>query len=203
VSAPPTSAADPAPNPAANRTSTGDDLGGRLLRDEPGPWRRSTARKVLLAAGIALFAAFWIWALFFASKEAVNKIGDEAWAERAEAICADYDVRLQEVEAQREADPVARAAIVVESTDLLSAMLDDVVAVEPTDEKGRAIVPDWESDYRVLLEDRYRYADRLRAGENVPFTETAVDGVPITERIETFAGDNGMRSCAPPRGSIV
>ena len=25
------------------------------------------------------FAAFWIWALFFASKEAVNRIGDRAW----------------------------------------------------------------------------------------------------------------------------
>ena len=26
------------------------------------------------------FAVFWVWALFFASKEAVNKIGDRAWA---------------------------------------------------------------------------------------------------------------------------
>ena len=76
-------------------------------------------------------------------------------------------------------------------------------AVEPTDEKGQAIVPAWEADYRTLLDDRYAYADRLRSGENVPFTETAVDGVPITERIETFADDNEMPSCAPPRGSIV
>jgi hypothetical protein len=53
------------------------------------------------------------------------------------------------------------------------------------------------------LNDRYTYADRLRAGQDGPFTETAVRGVPITERIETFAGDNEMPSCAPPRGSIV
>ena len=64
-------------------------------------------------------------------------------------------------------------------------------------------MPAWEADYRTLLADRYRYAERLRDGENVPFTETAVDGVPITERIETFAGDNEMPSCSPPRGSII
>ena len=40
-------------------------------------------------------------------------------------------------------------------------------------------------------------------GQDVPFTESAVRSVPITERIETFAGDNAMPSCAPPRGSIV
>ena len=96
-----------------------------------------------------------------------------------------------------------RADLVDESTDLLSAMLDDIVAVTPSDEKGQAIVPEWEADYRVLLEDRYRYADRLRGGENVAFTETAVDGVPITERIEKFTLDNEMPTCAPPRGSVV
>jgi cephalosporin hydroxylase len=173
------------------------------MGDEPGPWRRSRTRKVVLIAAIVVLVVFWGWALFFASKEAVNKIGDEAWSERAEAICAEYDIELQTIEARREAAPEARAALVIQSTDLMSDMLDEVVVVMPTDEKGQAIVPDWEADYRTLLADRYAYAERLSAGENVPFTETAVDGVPITERIETFAGDNAMPSCAPPRGSII
>ena len=82
-------------------------------------------------------------------------------------------------------------------------MLDEIVAVTPSDEKGQAIVPDWEAEYRILLEDRTRYAERLRAGENVAFAETAVDGVPITERLEKFTLDNEMSSCAPPRGSVV
>ncbi len=195
MNAPPTSASDP--------TTVGDSAAGRIMRDEPGPWRRSPVRKVILYLAIVVFAGFWTWALFFASKEAVNKIGDEAWAERAEAICVSYEVPLQQIESQREADPVDRAELVVSSTDLMSAMLDEIMAVPPTDEKGQAIVPDWAADYRILLQDRYHYADRLRAGENVPFTETAIDGVPITERIETFAKENGMFSCAPPRGSIV
>ncbi len=171
--------------------------------ETPSRWRRSPIRKALIIIGVAAFVAFWTWALFFASKTAVNKIEDRAWAERAEAICVDYDLQLQALEAKASPDLQVRADLVVESTDLLSAMLDEVMAVTPTDDKGQAIVPAWEADYRTLLQDRYRYAERLRAGENVAFTETAVKGVPITERIETFAADNEMASCGPPRGSVV
>lgn len=156
-----------------------------------------------MLAGLAGFAAFWIWALFFASKEAVNKIDDRDWAARAEQVCAEVDDQLADLERQASTDLDVRADLVVTSTDLLAGMLDELESTEPTDEKGRAIVPQWIADYRTLLEDRYRYAERLRAGEDVPFTETAVEGVPITERLETFAGDNEMPSCAPPRGSVV
>ena len=177
-------------------------LSAYVVDDTHGPWRRSKIRKALLAVGIAGFVVFWVWALFFASKTAVNKIDDRAWAARAETTCAGYDVKVRALEAQSSADLVVRADLVVESTDLLTAMLDEITAVAPTDEKGQAIVPAWEADYRTLLNDRYRYAEQLRSGQDGPFTETAVDGVPITERIETFAGDNEMPSCAPPRGSI-
>ena len=170
---------------------------------QPGRWRRSPIRRVLLYGSIVLLIVFWIWALFFASKEAVNKIDDTAWAARAESICVDYDLQLRALEAEASADLAVRADLVDESTDLLSEMLDQIVAVTPADEKGQAIVPDWEDEYRILLDDRYRYADELRSGQNVPFTETAVNGVPITERIEKFALDNEMPTCAPPRGSVV
>ena len=170
---------------------------------QPGRWRRSPVRRALLWGSILLLLVFWVWALFFASKEAVNKIGDTAWAARAEAICVDYDLQLRALEAESSTDLSVRADLVDESTDLLGEMLDELMAVSPTDEKGQAIVPDWEAEYRILLDDRYRYADQLRAGENVPFTETAVNGVPITERIEKFTFDNEMPTCAPPRGSVI
>jgi len=153
--------------------------------------------------GAVLFASFWIWALFFASKTAVNKIDDRAWAERAESICAEVKPRIRRLDLQASPDLDVRADLVVQSTDMLSVMLNDITAVSPEDPKGQAIVPDWVADYRTLLNDRYRYAERLRDGDNVAFAETAVNGVPITERIETFAGDNEMPSCAPPRGSVV
>lgn len=151
------------------------------------------------------FAAFWIWALFFASKEAVNKIDDRAWTERAEQIClqaAEDRIELTDLRSIVDNDPELireRADIVDRATDILEGMVDDLVAMTPADEKGQAIVPQWEADYRTYLQDRRNFADRLReTGENEPFYETKVDAIPISERIATFAGDNEMAACAPP-----
>jgi hypothetical protein len=160
-------------------------------------------RTVIIVA-VAGLAAFWVWALFFASKEAVNKIGDRDWAARAESICesarAERETLVDErvIDADDPAMLAERGDIVDEATDIVEAMLDDVVAVTPTDDKGRAIVPQWEADYRAYLANRREFSDRLRAGENEPFTEAAVDGIPISEKLEQFAGDNEMPSCAPP-----
>ena len=158
--------------------------------------------RILGISALVIAVFFWTWALFFASKEAVNKIDDRAWAERAEVICVAAKAELATFDNETSADIEERAALVVRSTDILAEMLDEVVAVEPTDEKGRSIVPRWEEEYRQLLDDRYAYAEQLAAGNDGPFTETAVLGIPITERIETFAGDNEMPSCAPPRDPV-
>ena len=80
---------------------------------------------MLLWGSIVLLLVFWVWALFFASKEAVNKIEDTRWAARAEAICVDYDLQLRALEAEASADLSVRADLVDESTDLLGEMLDD------------------------------------------------------------------------------
>jgi hypothetical protein len=171
-----------------------------VLEHRPNPWVR-----LLLLVVVLGFAAFWIWALFFASKESVNRIEDRAWAERAESICVSASEErngLADFTRVDEATPelvTQRADIVVTSTDILERMLDDLVAVEPTDPKGQGIVPLWEDEYRVYLQDRRNYADRLRAsGEYEPFTETPIDGIPISERLSTFAAENEMSSCAPP-----
>lgn len=162
-----------------------------------------TPFRVLFPIGAILFLTFWGWALFVADKTAVNKINDEAWGIRAEAICEPIKRQVRLLDLERSPDLGVRADLVTQSTDLLDQMIDDVTAVEPADEKGKAIVPDWTADYRTLIADRYAYADQLRAGQDGPFTETAVRNVPITERIETFAGDNGMPSCSPPRNGIL
>tara|TARA_B110000879_G_scaffold17670_1_gene21527 strand:+ start:189 stop:746 length:558 start_codon:yes stop_codon:yes gene_type:complete len=177
--------------------------------DNNGHFRRTprkkglTFAKVLFPIGALLFVSFWAWALFFASKTSVNKIEDRAWAARAEIICSPVKEELRGFEMQADPSLDVRADLVVQSTDTLGRMLDDLVAVTPTDAKGQAIVPAWIADWRQLLDDRYAYSERLRDGQNVPFTETAVNGVPITERIENFAGDNEMPSCAPPHGSVL
>lgn len=162
--------------------------------------------RAALTLVVATLAVFWIWALFFASKEAVNRIDDRAWAARAERICAAAnEERLQLSDFRSILDGDAelireRADIVDRATDIVDATVDDLVAVPPTDDKGRAIVPQWVEEYRSYVAARRDYADDLRStGENLAFYEPAVDGLPISERLETFAGDNDMPSCAPPR----
>ena len=174
------------------------------MTPEDKPDKRNVWRVPLIVL-VAAFATFWVWALFFASKEAVNKIGDRAWAERAERICAAAEEQRLELIDLREIDPddpamlAERAGIVDKATDIVEGMLDDVTAEPPTDDKGAELVPRWEADYRTYIEDRREFTDRLRRGENKPFTETAVDGIPISEKLERFAGDNEMPSCAPPQ----
>lgn len=160
--------------------------------------------RIVILVAVTGLAAFWVWALFFASKEAVNKIDDRQWAERAESICDVATAEREQLVDERLVgdDPAMlaeRADIVDEATEIVEAMLDDVTAVPPADDKGIEIVPLWEADYRTYLENRREFTDRLREGANEPFTETAVDGIPISEKLEQFAGDNEMPSCAPPR----
>lgn len=190
-----TSGASSAPIGSAPGDSSGDG--------DDAPERLLTVGRVAFLVGFGAFAAFWTWALFFASKEAVNKIEDRAWAARAEEICVPVEQELRELTLLASEDLDVRADLVVLSTDLLAQMLDDITAVEPVDEKGQALVPLWIADYRMLLDDRYDYADQLRSGVDGPFVETAVQGVPITERLETWAGDNEMPSCSPPRAGAL
>ena len=67
-----------------------------------------------------------------------------------------------------------------------------------TDAKGKALVPLWLADYRIHISDRRSYTDDLRNGVNEPFSETVTEGLPISEKIATFAADNAIPSCAPP-----
>ncbi|MFK8022713.1 MAG: hypothetical protein AB8G26_02010, partial [Ilumatobacter sp.] len=148
-----------------------------------------TPLRVLFIVGFTAFVAFWFWALFLIDKTAVNKFEDRAWAENAEEVCAPVKQAVRRLDLEASPDLDRRAELVDQSTDMYAAMLDELESDLPDDPKGQDLVPRWIADWRTLLDDRYTYADRLRAGQEVPFTETGVAGVPITERIEAFAGD--------------
>lgn len=165
---------------------------------------RSILTRTLALIGFGVFATFWIWALFFASKEGVNRVEDRAWVESAQSICetaadertalANY-TRLDEGGAELIRQ---RADIVDEATDTLERMLNSLEALPLTGEKGQAIIPLWIDEYRTYLGDRRNYAAQLReSGENLPFYETA-NQIPISERLATFAADNEMPACKPP-----
>jgi hypothetical protein len=177
------------------------DLGGRASDAQ----RRPTPLGVVLGLIVVGFAAFWIWALFFASKEAINRIEDRNWAARAEVICERATAERELLADYRRIDPEdpgllrERADIIDRSTDIVESMLADVTAVPPTDAKGRDIVPQWEAEYRIYIENRRDFAAIVREGSYEPFREAKTNGIPISERLETFAVHNEMPACAPPR----
>ena len=164
---------------------------------------RLLARSVIGTCIIALIA-MWIYAFGFASKESINKINDQAWTIRAEEICNQAETKRLALTDLRQISDAGvnalseRAATIDKATDTLEEAVNAISAVEPTDAKGKAIVPLWISDYRQLIVDRRDYANQLRAGENVPFSESMIEGLPISEKISTFAADNRMSSCKVP-----
>lgn len=188
-----------------------DEMAGAQSPDTFPPGTESPGSRwwrIPMLIGFVGFAAFWIWALFFASKEAVNRFEDVAWAQRAEQICADAATAREELIDYRPVDPedpasrAESADLFDRATDNLEEMLNTIVAESPNDAKGQAIVPLWEADYRQYLADRRVYAESLRAGLSEPFAETAVDGIPVSEKLTVFAGDNRMPSCAPPTAGL-
>lgn len=146
----------------------------------------------------------WIYAFGFASKESVNKIGDQKWTARAEEICKKAEEqRLALVDLRQISDAgvnalTERAAIIDEATDTLDNAVKEISAISPIDEKGKAIVPLWIADYKTLIQDRRDYANQLRTGVNASFSESMFEGLPISEKISTFAADNRMTSCKVP-----
>jgi len=157
-----------------------------------------------LAVVFALLAAMWVYALFFASKEVVNEIGDRGWTKRAETICQDAAnerIKLADFRPLNQAGRDAlkeRADLVDLATDTLDRMLAQLEQSKPSDAKGQALIPLWITDYRLYIIDRRTYAKELRLGTNVPFGETIVMGIPLSEKIATFAADNAMTACKPP-----
>ncbi len=167
--------------------------------------RRNILVKVLLTGICILIGAMWVYAFGFASRESMNRIGDESWMARSEARCliAENDrfamENLNRLDPTSRADLNKKADIVTIATDSLEAAIDDIEADVPSDPKGKAIVPEWIREYRIYLEDRRDFIEALRTAERRPyFAETEIEGVPVSERIGKFARENDMRTCQPP-----
>jgi hypothetical protein len=164
--------------------------------------RIATAAKVL---AVVFMAWMWFFAFVLASRESANNVHDKAWSARAEAVCkVAFDKRtaladLSRIDPADTASVLRKADITARATDTLDEMLDSLASDLPSTDKGRELVPEWISDYRSYIRDRRDYVDALRKGTLVEFTESLVEGIPITERLGKFARENHMDSCQPPR----
>ena len=146
----------------------------------------------------------WVYALFFASRVSINKFEDRDWATAAQSRCliareerkqlSDYRIVNQMgVDALKE-----RAELIDRATDTIERFVVEFRESLPTDPKGIELVGLWLDDYQIYIADRRAFADDLRIGVNNQFAETPLEGLPISEKIATFAADNEMSFCKPP-----
>jgi len=75
-------------------------------------------------------------------------------------------------------------------------MVDDLdELVRPDGEQGTWIAT-WIEDWRTHIEDRQRWADRVRAGDDGPFVERVRGNDQVSSVVDNFAEVNEMESCA-------
>ena len=165
--------------------------------------------KLLLTVLCALMAAMWVYYFFFAKEQGVYQLEDRSWREKAAPICqAAQDERLKladtgggyitnpTVEQMRQ-----RADIVDTATDILEGMLDRIMTIPVATDRDRTLLAVFDENYRLVLKDRRRYTEELRAGNLVPYTETVVGGGPVSNVVLDFTAGvkgNDVPSCSPP-----
>lgn len=165
---------------------------------------RRVGLTVKVAAG-AFIIFMWFYAFVLAPRESANNIHDTAWSERSEATCrraAEYRTGLADLSKVDPSDTGAlatKADIIDKATDSVERTLDALAADTPSTAKGRELVPEWIADFRTYVRDRRDYAETLRSGTLVEFSESLVEGLPVTERLGKFARENHMPTCQPPR----
>ena len=169
--------------------------------DTDAPWHRWI--KIVLLGVVLLLAAMWVYAFVFAPRGGVNPVRDPGWTDGAEAACETAGAALQplvfrtkinadtaETELPRFVANLDQVAVV------LDGMLDDIETLPQTSEKAQILVPLWLTEYRQFVTDVRAWTDQLRQGERVEFSVTLTDtGIPIDERLNTFATENRIKSC--------
>ncbi len=171
-------------------------------QSEPRP--RRLWLKVLLALASVAIAVMWVYAFVFAPRDGVNPVKDQAWTDGAEAVCSTTSQRLNELvfkveinEGNKATDLPKYVANLDRGYALLAQMIDDIDALPRTSQKAKDIVPRWITDYRIFQEDLRLWIEELRAGRITKFAVSVTDtGVPVEERINTFAVENRIKICS-------
>lgn len=158
---------------------------------------------VFLLATLALLASFGVWGYAYsgaADRPPPDLLSDRTFADRAEEICAAALVDIDALPNALDADDGAeRADQVRVATARFEAMVADLQAMVGGNDRDLEIETGWLVDWRLLVEDRYRYADAIETDPDAQFylTDTGI-GERLDRRITRMADTNEMYSCAAP-----
>lgn len=160
--------------------------------------------RLVLAAVVLALIVMWIYAFFFAPRDGVNPVRDKEWTKAADALCTQASADLTplvfktRIEGTNKAADLPRfVANLDQGYAIISKMLDGLEALPRTSDKAKALIPQWLADYRMFQGNLHDWIEELRDGKIVEFGVGVTDtGIPVNERINTFAAENHIESCS-------
>jgi hypothetical protein len=186
----------PAPAPVLDEDPTVED-------DRRSPWRRVS--RLVIAAGLVGVVVMWFYA-FFGEVPAPARLDDQTFPIAAEPICARARATIDRLPRAFETkdDQMARAAVVDQATDTLTAMVAELRATVPPAQPSRDRLNAWLGDWDTYLRDRRDYTARLRADFYAKFyvSQSERDRRQINGSLDNFAKVNAMASCATPEDVV-
>ena len=170
----------------------------------PGERPRRRWLTALLALVALAIAAMWVYAFVFAPRDGVNPVRDKAWTDAVGARCTAASEQLKPLvfrtkitEDNKAADLPEFVSRLDKAYAIINGMLNDIEAYPRTSDKAKVLVPQWMADYRLWEKDLKDWIEQLRAGQIVKFGVAVTDtGIPVNERINTFATENRVKSCS-------
>lgn len=166
--------------------------------------RGRTFARAAVMTGVLVFAAMWIYLLFIAKPENIDKLHDASFARAAEPVCKaslDELARLDVVN-RKASSPADRATLAETADTEIAKMVARLRGIPVTNADDAHAITGWLADWDQWLADRAAWTARLRAGEDAQFLEKqrADTGEPNSKALNDFALVNSMRSCATPGG---
>src|SRR5690606_4266729 len=118
----------------------------------------------------------WAYAIWGPRSTPPGTMDDQAFGLAAEPVCAEATEAVDALPlAHQTPDPDERADVLDEANAVLADALHELQGLVPLTPRGsedRRRVTEWLADWQTYLDDRERYADRLRADRNARFLET-------------------------------
>ncbi|HTH07667.1 MAG TPA: hypothetical protein VMS14_02505 [Ilumatobacteraceae bacterium] len=177
------------------------------------PRKRRKWVVALLSVGCALVLVMWVFIVFEIATTGNDKgayqIQDDSWRPQAIDICRAATAERNELANDTGGfieDPTLeqmqqRADIVDQATDIVEQMVADLVAIPVDNDRDREILAVFGENYRLIISDRRRYAERLRNGDFTSYNETVVAGGPVSNVVFDFTAgvkSNDIPECSPP-----
>ena len=160
----------------------------------------SVGRVLGVVAALAM-VLFWIWILAGGpDRKNPDYLDDRAFAKRTQQRCAAMLRQLDRLPAAADSKtPDERADVIVEATDEIRAMVDDIEADAPKTGDDHTRITGWLKEYRVWLDDRDDYARRLRQDARAQFLiDTNPAGDSVDRSVTNFADINNIPECDTP-----